>query len=773
MPNRLQKLRELSLWQVAAIYVGTAWVVLQATDLFINRLHFPAWLFTAVFVLLAVGLPVVMATAVLQQRTRLTQRIATAWPARAGRLLTWRNSLVVGVLAFAALGLAGVAYRAAEMIGGNSDEEERAEGLAEFSAAINDANWEAAWRLMRELEPTLGGDSAFEAGRATAATRVTFNSEPAGASVYHRFYTGRDTTWQLLGVTPLVQVWFPNGTAQLRIERNGYRTLWRAGAAVGPPFVRNVDRLDLRLDAENAIPVEMVRIPGGMTTIQNPPLDAQPGIELSDFLMDRYEVTNREYKRFVDAGGYQRREYWKHPFVRAGRTLTWQEGMHVLVDRTGRAGPSTWEAGDYPDGDDDLPVSGVSWYEAAAYAEFSGKALPTVYHWSRAASTPMSEHIVPRSNFAGRGPRAVSASQAIGWYGTFDQAGNVREWCANANGEQRYIMGGGWTDPMYHFNDAYSQPPLDRSSINGIRLVRYQDARNLTAAADPIALVQRNFRVEQPVSDQIFAVYRSQFAYDRKPLNEKIESVDSTHGDWVKQRVSFNAAYLGPRMLVDLYIPKRGQAPYQVVIFFPPGNALQLPSSNGFPTMVFDFLIKSGRVLAFPIYRGTFERGAGSLRNDYPAATAEWRDYVVMWGKDYRRTFDYLESRPDLDAAKTAFYGLSWGGALGVIMAAIEPRTKAVILNVGGLNFEPALPEVDQINYVPRVTQPTLMLNGRYDHFFPVETSQTPLFVLLGTPRDQKRHVIFEGGHLVPRPDFIRETLGWLDRYLGPVTTGR
>jgi hypothetical protein len=61
------------------------------------------------------------------------------------------------------------------------------------------------------------------------------------------------------------------------------------------------------------------------------------------------------------------------------------------------------------------------------------------------------------------------------------------------------------------------------------------------------------------------------------------------------------------------------------------------------------------------------------------------------------------------------------------------------------------------------------MLNGRYDAFFPFATSQRSLFLLMGTPRDQKRHVVFETGHSVPRREAAREALDWLDRHLGPV----
>jgi hypothetical protein len=61
------------------------------------------------------------------------------------------------------------------------------------------------------------------------------------------------------------------------------------------------------------------------------------------------------------------------------------------------------------------------------------------------------------------------------------------------------------------------------------------------------------------------------------------------------------------------------------------------------------------------------------------------------------------------------------------------------------------------------------MLNGRYDHYYPVETSQRPMFRWLGTPPSAKRQLIYDGGHVVPQQLLIKESLDWLDRYLGPV----
>ena len=106
---------------------------------------------------------------------------------------------------------------------------------------------------------------------------------------------------------------------------------------------------------------------------------------------------------------------------------------------------------------------------------------------------------------------------------------------------------------------------------------------------------------------------------------------------------------------------------------------------------------------------------------------------------------------------------------MGGIMPAVEKRIKVVVLNVGGMEMRKTLPEVDQINFIPRVTQPVLMLNGKHDMFFPVESSQKPMFNLLGTPSKDKKILIFDSGHLVPRTEFVRESLIWLDKYLGQV----
>ena len=510
-----------------------------------------------------------------------------------------------------------------------------------------------------------------------------------------------------------------------------------------------------------------------------PPLSLNiPGFEhleplqLPDYWIDKYEVTNKQFKKFVDSGGYQKQEYWKHPFLKDGRVISWGEAMAEFRDATGRAGPSTWELGDYPKGQDDYPVTGVSWYEAAAYAEFVAKSLPTIYHWNNAAMTSLSPYIVPHSNFSGRGLARVGSYQAMSRSGTYDMAGNVKEWCWNeTDHHQRYILGGSWDEPVYMFSSADAHSPLRRYGNFGFRCAKYLAKDTiLSAPAQAVPFPARNYNEEQPVSEQTFRAYQSLYSYDKTALNPFIESIDESNEDWKKEKITFAAAYGNERVIASLFLPKKFAPPYQTITYFPYG-VFHLHSSDDSSDGnlgLIDFIIKSGRAVLYPVYKGTLERQDG-LKSGYADTTSFYRDHVIYWSKDLSRSIDYLETRPDINRNKIGFYGSSWGGAIGAILPALENRLKVSVLHGGGFFFQKPRPEVDQINFAPRVMLPTLMLNGRYDSVFPIETSQDPMFRLLGTSKEHKRHAIFETGHAISRNGLIRETLDWLDRYLGPV----
>jgi len=599
-------------------------------------------------------------------------------------------------------------------------------------------------------------------------------TSPSGASVYRRNYNSLNAKWGFVGLSPIQKGRFPAVDSSWKFELQGYTTLERATFPSGPIIVT--------LHEDGKAPSGMVPVEfENKGSVQSEPVtlwgiagfEALPAVRVATYWIDKFEVTNAEFKRFVDQGGYKNQKYWKHEFRKDGRVLPWADAMKLFVDKTNRPGPSTWIQGEYPQGEDEYPVMGVSWFEAEAYADFVGKSLPTIYHWTAAASPTDSSSLIPASNFSGKGPSPVGAYHGMSWSGAYDMAGNVKEWCANeATSGKRYIMGGAWDDPIYMFNDADARSPFERSPRFGFRCAKYVLTGEEAKAADaPITVQLRNYGSEKPVSDQLFRAYKDQYSYDKTPLKARVESVQETE-DWRQEKVSFDAAYGGERVTAYLFLPKRASPPFQVVVHFPGAGAVHMRSSEkGLPRYLpdFDFIIKSGRAVLFPVYKGTFERGGGPKPIYWPNTSSTYRDNVIFWSKDLSRSIDYLETRQDINSNKLAYEGYSWGAAMGGLLPAVETRFKALILVAPGFYLQERLPEVDQVNFAPHVKAPVLMLNGRFDFIWPPSISQEPMFRLLGTPTEDKRRVVYDTGHDIPRTEMIKESLNWLDKYLGPV----
>jgi serine/threonine protein kinase/cephalosporin-C deacetylase-like acetyl esterase len=640
----------------------------------------------------------------------------------------------------------------------------REKALDEIGALGREEQWSSAYRLVRAVEEILPDDPMFVRLKEWCVRTVSIASEPPGARILWREYSDSSGQWLTLGETPVSGILFPRGSSVLRIEREGSEPFESPVSAMEPGGI------SISLDRVGTVPAGMIHVPGGRYGLSIPGLAHIDSASVSDYFIDRYEVTNRQYKEFVDAGAYLEHQFWKYPFMRQGEELTRDQAMAAFRDMTGRPGPATWQVSTYAEGEADHPVSGISWYEAAAYAEYAGKSLPTVFHWNVVAGTEFSSDIVPASNFSGKGVAAVGTYRGISKFGAHDMAGNVREWCWNETEGKRYILGGGWNDQPYTFNDAFTQDPFDRTSTNGFRCIKYSGADgNRLVLEGAIDVPVRELMKEKPVSDEIFRYYRSLYVYDKIPLRPVIELTDTTKPGWTVQRISFSAAYGSEQMAAYLFLPRHRKGPYQIVVFFPGSDAIYMRSANpSWMTKDFDFILRDGRAVLYPVYKSTFDRGDG-LSTDVPTVTSSYRDHVIMWVKDFSRSIDYLETRKDIDCSKLAYYGVSWGGAMGAIVPAVEARIKVVVLHVAGLSLQRSLPEVDALNYVSRVKQPVLMLNGQYDHYFPVQTAMKPMFSLLGTPAGDKENFLFPTGHAVPRNQLIAKSLDWLDRYLGPV----
>jgi formylglycine-generating enzyme required for sulfatase activity/dienelactone hydrolase/predicted Ser/Thr protein kinase len=658
-----------------------------------------------------------------------------------------RVMIAAGVLlAVIAVG-AGLAYRRSARVNWVHEQ-----ALPEIQRLAMERNGVAVYRLVRQAENFTPHDPALKKLESQYLWPEQITTTPPGADVFFRDYKDVHAGWEYLGKTPLKNISLLDAQYAMKFVKDGFE-----------PVEATDDESDrIVLDPVGSLPVGMVHIPSGDVSVAGDRLD------LDDFLIDKFEVTNRAFKKFIDAGGYRDPKYWKFTFIKDGRTLSFEQAMALLVDKTDRAAPSGWDLGSYPTAQDDYPVSGVSWYEAAAYAEFADKRLPTVYHWYRAATMNSDSEILQLSNFSGKGPAPVGSYPGLGPFGTYDMAGNVKEWCFNASGDRRYILGGASIEPLYMYQEPDARSPFDRSPANGFRLVKFLHSGPVgEKLAAPVALLRGVDSASlKPVTDSVYQIYLGLYSYDRTPLDAMVEAQDDTSPYWRRQRITFNAAYGSERVIAHLYLPKSASPPYQVIVFYPGSDAVHTHTFTDAHLYAVDFLIKSGRAVLFPEYKNTFER-LGKLPEK---GTIADRDSIIEQAKDLRRSVDYLESRPDIDHDRLAYYGFSMGGARGPILTAIENRFKVAVFADGGLPSQwTPLPEVSPVNFAPHVKIPVLMINGRYDFVVPVETSQQPLYRLLGTPPGDKRYVLLDSGHGLPFTPWFKETLDWLDHYLGPV----
>lgn len=181
----------------------------------------------------------------------------------------------------------------------------------------------------------------------------------------------------------------------------------------------------------------------------------QRSVYLKAFYIDRYEVTNRQYKAFIDATGHSAPDD-KHP------------------------GASSWKGNTPPEGTEGIPVSNITWYDADAYCRWAGKRLPAEEEWEKAARGTDGRQWPWGNDFFGPDGKIMANTREarVGWttqtgsypegvspYGIYDMAGSVMEWTSSwykpypgstlqreAFGEKyKVLRGGSWENPSVPF----------------------------------------------------------------------------------------------------------------------------------------------------------------------------------------------------------------------------------------------------------------------------------------------------------------------------------
>ena len=173
------------------------------------------------------------------------------------------------------------------------------------------------------------------------------------------------------------------------------------------------------------------------------------------FYIDKHEVTNAQYKKFVDAN-----PQWRKGSIRD----IYHNGDYLAL----------WKGNNYPKGKGDHPVVFTGWHAAMAYAKWAGKRLPTEAEWEKAARGGKIDQKYPwgdtidasKANYGGNvGDTTPVGTYPPNDYGVFGMAGNVKEWCLDMGNFHFYRM-----SPTH--NPVSGENVMDLTNIKGGRVLR-------------------------------------------------------------------------------------------------------------------------------------------------------------------------------------------------------------------------------------------------------------------------------------------------------------
>jgi len=609
---------------------------------------------------------------------------------------------------------------------------------------------------------------------------VSIESAPANAQVFYRLYGQSDEAWKKLGVTPF-ETTLPRSTWLLRFIADGHDPVEMALPNPSMAFNNvNRDYYVVKLPKAATVPDDMVFIPGRELFV--PLLGFFKKENLGDFYIGKTEVSNSQFAEFLADDGYGKREYWSD-LPDADDGIQFPEVATRFVDSTGLPGPAGWSNGTFSDGGENQPVTGVSWYEAMAYARYRGATLPTARHWARAAlgidesRWSLAQALVPEAHLQGSEPLDVGAGNAVSTWGALNLIGNVREWTVSYKGELKLDLGASFRGPVWNYALPALAHPLDRNPDQGIRLAMYDESID----NPPLGLNGAPPKIPQVTAEQ-FADFRQMFSYRPDLVSAASAKLVSEvpEQSWIRRKILIPTDDPEDPLPVLLFLPKNAPRPLQSILFFPPGDTGGVSSDQiDISRYHIDFVVNSGRALIWPILSGTYERGRPRERRRSAAFMQRWHAANLTRRNETGRVIDYLQGSDEFDGERVGLLAASFGASfLSPHVLAVEPRIKSAVLmsaTLVGVNPEVVPDRINPNTYWPRVRTPILVLNGRYDVTKPYLPNDDIMISLIGTAEIDKRSVFYDSSHWpLPEHRVRNDTLEWFDRYLGsPAESGQ
>mgnify|MGYP001284559626 CR=1 FL=1 len=598
-----------------------------------------------------------------------------------------------------------------------------------------------------------------------ASWKVSVDTDLPNTKVYIKY--GFDSIWRYLGVTPLKDIPVPGeGTRENNFK---FKLINNKIEYIGD----NEESGNFNLSLIDSVPDGFVLKSSKDKYEMLFPCCILGNIKVEPFAVSKYEVSNSEFKEFIENGGYENENFWDFPVTIGEKLYTYKNSIKKFTGKFGKFGPGNWSYGQYPNGEGDQPVSHISWFEARAYAKFKNLKLPNVYEWLTSAKfSGRDRYRIPNLKNANLNSIKTRSVYEGGNQNEIipNIAGNVREWVTNPDSDYNYsILGGAFNDDIYGFNSYFSLSPFDRSKENGFRLVKTFSNNN---ELDIVKVKfqknrKRNFEKESDVSDEIFKYYKSQFDYKSYPLDVNSEKIKSDN-IYTIEKFSMTPPYETNEKLTG-YVAygNKFTTKLKPIIIFPNAGAIFSDRDYFKDNLIEDYkyLIDEGYAIIFPVYHSTFSREK-TLKNHWPNESNQYKQSLTFIGMDFKRVIDYIESRSVFDSSKLSYLGESWGAVTSNILLAIDNRIKTAAIIAGGLMPPFSKKEIEAHVYLRRIKIPIMHLVGKLDGVFEYNKSFLPWNKLIGTPKKDKMIIVLEDtSHIVPEDLIIKNHLEFLKKY--------
>ena len=739
-------------FQVISGFIAFGFTILQGLDWLFKKYSIDSKWFN--YIVIGLFIAFIASLLILFINSRKAENQKPKSNNKKSKLLRIANVLFTGLL----LILFVYFFRKSE-----SKDELLTELLPKISVAYDNSDLKYVFVKSKELLEDYPENKMLKTFFAKSSSKIKVDSDFKETDVYIKY--GRDSIWNYVGKTPLDSLRVPKLWSENNFKLklvNGESEYIGANEEFGFFNISLIQKLPKGFILKNSKTDIFMNMPGVYLGGNN---------KIPAFGVSKTEVSNQEFKSFIDSGGYKNPAYWDFPTKINGKKYSFKEGMKLFTDNYGKPGPKSWSYGEFPEGEEQFPVSGVSWYEARAYAKYRDLDLPNIYQWLDAALLSGFTSKLPElknSNYNSKKLKNINfQSENLSLLPNI--AGNVREWVINPHGkDRRSILGGAFNTNEYTFNSFYSLSPLDRSIQNGFRLVKNFSDKIEDNDDFNIRHIERNFDDEIDVSDEVFEVYKSQFDYPNAPLKVKTSEVKSPNPNYSIERFEMDPPYNSEEKLYGFIVSSKEIKNKLIpIIVFP--SAVAIYSDN----IVLDdyflkdrkYLLDEGYSLIIPVYYNTHDREK-ILKSWWPNESEEYKNAIIKIGKDFKRVIDYLETREDLDKKKLSYMGYSWGSVTSNILLAIDDRVKSATLFVGGLMLQKSRKEIESHLYIRRIKIPILHIVGKLDGIFEYKDSFLPWNKLIGTPEKDKHIITLEKiGHGLPKDIMIKNQLEFLKKY--------